>query len=111
MSRKDFHGGRIYSPEPADGGAPALGLRLSLAFGWAKLQLDRLLSRGPGDDGRATSRNQEPAGSETGGREAAPFEAKSRSVPLSELVSGVRFEGSVPRMAQRPVSRPEAGNR
>lgn len=43
--RKGFHGGRSYSLDPPEAAALGTGLRLVLAFGWAKLQLDRLLGR------------------------------------------------------------------
>lgn len=113
MSRKDFHGGRSYSVEPPEGGALGLGLRLALAVGWAKLQLDRLLRRSSPLDGRASSREQEPVTSKPGGREARPFEAMHRPVPLSDLVSGVggSFDGRVPRRVPQSGSQLETGNR
>ena len=41
--RNDFHGGRTYGADPADGADPGFGFNLGLVIAWAKLQLSRVL--------------------------------------------------------------------
>jgi hypothetical protein len=45
-SRNDFHVGRTYGADPAEGTGPGIGFNFSLTIAWLKLQLSRLLGSG-----------------------------------------------------------------
>ncbi|MGH6705523.1 MAG: hypothetical protein ACREB1_01805 [Sphingomicrobium sp.] len=41
--RRDFHGGRTYGADPAEGASPGIGFNFALTIAWMKLKLSRLL--------------------------------------------------------------------
>lgn len=49
--RRDFHGGRTYAADPAEGADPGIGFNFALTIAWMKLKLSRLLrsSTSPSD--------------------------------------------------------------
>jgi hypothetical protein len=42
-SRNDFHVGRTYGADPAEGTGPGVGFNFGLTIAWLKLQVSRLL--------------------------------------------------------------------
>ena len=59
--RKDFHGGRTYGADPAEGAGPGIGFNFGLTIAWVKLQLSRMLksATSPSDLTEPASRSGE----------------------------------------------------
>ena len=59
--RKDFHVGRSYGADPAEGASPGIGFNFGLTIAWLKLQLSRMLksATSPSD---LTDQHPDPSG-------------------------------------------------
>lgn len=59
--RRDFHGGRTYAADPAEGAGPGIGFNFGLTIAWVKMKLSRLL-KSPTSPSDLKDQHPDPSG-------------------------------------------------